>query len=52
MSVNGMVLRMGQTAGPMVMGIAYTWWGIPGPFYAGAALALAVTIGGVIAVRY
>ncbi len=52
MSVNGMVLRMGQTAGPLLMGIAYTLWGIAGPFYAGAVLALAVSIGGVIAVKY
>jgi len=52
MSVNGMVLRLGQTAGPLVMGVAYTLWGIAGPFYAGAVLALAVSIGGVIAVKY
>ncbi len=38
MSINGMVLRLGQTLGPPVMGYFFSIWGIKAPFYAGAAL--------------
>lgn len=41
MSINGMVLRLGQTLGPLVMGLVFTVWGTGGPFYAGAGFALA-----------
>lgn len=41
MSVYGMVLRIGQTLGPLVMGLAYTGLGYSGVFFTGAALALA-----------
>jgi MFS family permease len=51
MSINGTVLRFGQTLGPLVMGIAYTLWGINGPFYSGVILALIVFTVGLIAVR-
>lgn len=37
MSLNGMVLRIGQTLGPVLMGAAMGLWGIDGAFYAGAA---------------
>ena len=40
MSVNGMVLRVGQTLGPLVMGVAFMLWGTAGTFYIGAALAV------------
>lgn len=42
MSINGMVLRMGQTLGPVLAGIVVTTVGIEAAFYAGAALALVV----------
>jgi ACDE family multidrug resistance protein len=41
MSVNGMVLRLGQTLGPVVMGMLYGVAGLGGVFYGGAACALA-----------
>ncbi len=42
MSVNGMVLRIGQTLGPLIMGIAFFAWGMEGTFFVGAAIAIAV----------
>ncbi len=39
MSLNGMVLRLGQTIGPILMGLVFVIWGIAGVFYAGAAVA-------------
>ena len=51
MSVNGTVLRLGQTMGPLVMGLAFALWGISGPFYAGAVLALLVFFGGFVFVK-
>lgn len=41
MSVNGAVLRLGQTIGPPLMGAAYVLWELNGPFITGAAIALA-----------
>ncbi|NLA73987.1 MAG: MFS transporter, partial [Deltaproteobacteria bacterium] len=40
MSINGMVLRLGQTLGPLIMGLALTLWGIRGPFFTGAVFGL------------
>lgn len=40
MSLNGMVLRLGQTLGPVIIGFAYTLWKINGAFYFGAILAI------------
>ena len=40
MSLNGMVLRLGQTLGPLLAGIVVSVAGIAGSFYAGAVLAL------------
>ncbi len=40
MSLNGMVLRLGQTIGPLIMGLVFGFSGIVGVFYAGAAFAL------------
>jgi predicted MFS family arabinose efflux permease len=48
MSVNGTVLRLGQPLGPLVMGLAFTLWGISGPFYGGAVLAFLVFVGGMV----
>lgn len=44
MSVNGMVLRLGQTLGPLVMGVVFTFGGIGSAFYAGAGFAVAMLI--------
>lgn len=52
MSINGMVFRLGQTLGPLLMGLAYTAGGYPGVYRSGAALGVfaalmvAVTLGG------
>ena len=51
MSVNGTVLRLGQTMGPLVMGFAFMLWGMGGPFYAGAILAALVFLGGFLVAR-
>ena len=40
MSLNGMVLRLGQTIGPIIMGFVFTLSGISGVYFAGAAFAL------------
>jgi predicted MFS family arabinose efflux permease len=42
MSINGMVLRLGQTLGPVLMGIVLLGWGIQGVFYAGAVCSMAM----------
>ena len=39
MSINGMVLRLGQTLGPIVTGLAYSFYGMNSPFILGAVLA-------------
>jgi MFS transporter, ACDE family, multidrug resistance protein len=41
MSLNGMVLRLGQTLGPLVAGGLYVWGGLSAPFWGGAVLGLA-----------
>ncbi|MEJ2615479.1 MAG: MFS transporter [Ignavibacteriaceae bacterium] len=40
MSLNGMVLRLGQTIGPLIMGFVFVLSGMTGVFFAGAAFAL------------
>ncbi|MFH1844790.1 MAG: MFS transporter [bacterium] len=40
MSLNGMVLRLGQTLGPPVMAVMYSYGGMPAPFLGGAVVAL------------
>jgi ACDE family multidrug resistance protein len=42
MSVNGTVFRVGQTLGPVVMGVLYGVAGMGGVFYGGAVCALAM----------
>jgi MFS family permease len=44
MSANGMVLRMGQTLGPIVMGMVFVIGGLPATFFAGAGLALLMLV--------
>jgi MFS family permease len=44
MSVNGTVLRLGQTLGPVIMGGVYVLGGLTAPFFAGAGLALAAAL--------
>jgi len=40
MSINGMVMRLGQTLGPLIMAAVFGLWGMEGTFYAGAALGI------------
>lgn len=40
MSLNGMVLRLGQTLGPILIGIVFTMWGLNGAFFTGAGFAI------------
>lgn len=40
MSLNGMVIRLGQTLGPMIIGIGYSISGLRGTYYLGALMAL------------
>lgn len=42
MSVSGMTFRVGQTLGPLLMGMVISVWGIGGAFYAGAVLSVAM----------
>jgi len=44
MSVNGMVLRLGQTLGPLVMGAVLTISGLTGVFFGGAVCALVMLV--------
>ena len=40
MAVNGVALRLGQTLGPMLMGVVHSRWGVDGTFYAAALVAV------------
>ena len=44
MAVNGMVLRLGQTLGPLVMGMVFAVWGIDAAFLGGAVVALLMAV--------
>jgi ACDE family multidrug resistance protein len=44
MSVNGVILRLGQTVGPPLMGLTFGVWGIEGAFYTAAAIAAAMFV--------
>jgi len=44
MSISGMTFRVGQTLGPLLMGIVISVWGIGGAFYAGAGLSVTMFI--------
>lgn len=39
-SVNQTVVRLGQTSGPLLMGVIFGVWGISGAFYIGAAFSI------------
>ncbi len=51
MSINGMILRLGQTLGPLVTGVAYGLMGIDGAFWGGAVVA-AVMMGTVLSMKW
>ena len=40
MSLNGMSLRLGQTLGPLIIGLAFTLGGIKSAFFTGSGIAL------------
>lgn len=42
MSLNGMVLRLGQTLGPLLMGLVFVLWGISSPFITGAIVCISM----------
>lgn len=44
MSVSGMTFQVGQTLGPLLMGMVISIWGIGGAFYAGAGLSIVMFI--------
>ncbi len=44
MSVNGMVLRLGQTLGPILIGLFYTFGGLHCAFYGGAMIAVGMFV--------
>ncbi len=44
MSVNRMITQIGQTAGPLLMGLAYAGFSLDGVFFAGAGFAFLVMI--------
>ena len=48
MSINGMMLRVGQTVGPLIIGLAYTYGDFQGAFLFGAGLAFMTAIIGFI----
>jgi MFS family permease len=42
MSLNGFVLRLGQTLGPLIMAMVLSFWALPGVYWVAALLALAL----------
>ena len=44
MSVNGMILRLGQTVGPPLTGLVFSVWGIDSTFYAASIVAAAMFV--------
>jgi MFS family permease len=44
MSANGMVLRLGQTLGPVIMGAVFAGYGMGATFYAGALVAVVMAL--------
>jgi ACDE family multidrug resistance protein len=44
MSMNGMMLRLGQTLGPVITGLFFISAGLDATFFAGAGIALLVLI--------
>jgi MFS family permease len=48
MSINGMVLRMGQATGPLLAGLLFAWRGFYGVFFVNASIAFAMALALVI----
>jgi ACDE family multidrug resistance protein len=44
MSFYGMVLRLGQTMGPIIMGVVFVAWGISTVFYVGACFSVGMVV--------
>ena len=44
MSINSVVLRMGQAVGPMIMGCFYGYWGVDSVFYSGTIFCLVILL--------
>jgi hypothetical protein len=44
MSLNGMVLRLGQTLGPVIMGVVFGMSGLIGVYFTGAAFAIVMFV--------
>ena len=40
MSLNGMVIRLGQTLGPLIIGLGYSLYDLEGAYYMGAIVSL------------
>ena len=51
MSVNQTVIRLGQTLGPLLMGLTFITWGISGAFYAGAGFSIVMFVLAVIIIK-
>ena len=51
MSINEMVVRLGQTLGPLLMGVIFGIWGIGGVFYVGAGFSIAMFTLAVIMIK-
>jgi MFS family permease len=51
MALNGMVLRLGQTLGPPLMGVVFSLWGVEGTFYSGACLSGLMFLFGLVTIR-
>jgi len=51
MSINGTMLRLGQAAGPPLLGLFYVRWGMEAPFFAAATIAVATSLIAIIAGR-
>jgi ACDE family multidrug resistance protein len=51
MSVNGMVLRLGQTLGPLLAGMVFSFWGMAATFYSAAGLGVLMFLLSFIMIR-
>ncbi|UCH84632.1 MAG: MFS transporter, partial [Candidatus Latescibacterota bacterium] len=51
MSINGMVLRLGQTLGPLVMAAVFGFWSLEAVFHVGALFSLGMFVVAIIMIR-